>query len=907
MAKSKVSEPTDKLLPKLSLFFFDRRWLTLVLWVALLTFGIFSYTSFLKREGFPSINIPIVVIGGTTAQDAQAIDQTIAKPLSDIALKQDQVSTVTTTSQDNFLRAMVQYEESADPDTARQNLEKAVREAGIVPQGANISFSAPYFGATGGSSEKIDATVSLYDPSGEASLQELTAKAEQAVTYLNKQQASQVERYFVQNPYTEIANPATGQKQTVQQSFDRFATQDDNRPQFYNSIIIGVSSVNDADVIKLDDEIHHALENLQQQPAFSSYETAISASFAPSIEESISELQRVLLEGLIAVLIVGSIVIAVRASLITVISMLTVIAMTLGLLFAIGYTLNVITLFALILGLSLIVDDTIIMIEAIDAARRKHRKARAVIKEASQKVSRAMVAATFTACFSFAPLLFVTGVLGSFIRAIPLTIISSLLISLLVALVFIPLFARFILLGKKQLGKEGHVVELASGVEHKIAEFIGKPMIWSKGSRRKQFSVGFGALFISLAFIGAALFLFTKVTFNIFPSSKDSNTIAVAINYPADTTIAEAEAVSDRINDTVSSVLGENLENASYYGVADNRTATLNIDLIPYGKRDVTAPELAEQLNSQLSTITEASANAYQIDVGPPASAFTVNIAAENRDAAITVANDLVNFMEQVTLTRPSGEVARFTDVTVGNLDVFSRNDGEAVITVNAEFDGTDTTTLTTLAQTAINEEFDAANLQSYGLSDDAISYSLGQESENQDSFASLALAFPIVLVAIYILLAVQFRSLLQPLLIFMALPFSLFGVALGLYVTNNAISFFALLGFFALIGLSIKNTILLTDYGNQARRSGLGPIDAAVAAIAERFRPLIATSLTAIVSLIPLAITSPFWEGLAFTLIFGLASSTLLVILVFPYYYLAGEYLRRVGSSLYSKVRQNS
>lgn len=186
MPKSKVTEPTDKLLPKLSLFFFDRRWLTLVIWIAVLTFGIFSYTTFLKREGFPSINIPIVVIGGTTAQNAQAIDQNIAKPLSNIALDQDNVSMVTTTSQDNFLRAMVQYEESADPTAARQKLEKAVREAGIVPEGANITFSAPYFGATGGSTEKIDATVSLYDPSGNASLQELTAKAEQAVTFLDR-------------------------------------------------------------------------------------------------------------------------------------------------------------------------------------------------------------------------------------------------------------------------------------------------------------------------------------------------------------------------------------------------------------------------------------------------------------------------------------------------------------------------------------------------------------------------------------------------------------------------------------------------------------------------------------------------------------------------------------------------
>ena len=137
-----------------------------------------------------------------------------------------------------------------------------------------------------------------------------------------------------------------------------------------------------------------------------------------------------------------------------------------------------------------------------------------------------------------------------------------------------------------------------------------------------------------------------------------------------------------------------------------------------------------------------------------------------------------------------------------------------------------------------------------------------------------------------------------------MAVPFSLFGVAFGLFITDNPISFFALLGFFALIGLSIKNSILLTDYANQARRSGMGAIDAAVAAIGERFRPLVATSLTAIVSLIPLALSSPFWEGLAFTLIFGLASSTILVILVFPYYYLAGEYLRMQSRKLVRKLR---
>ena len=151
------------------------------------------------------------------------------------------------------------------------------------------------------------------------------------------------------------------------------------------------------------------------------------------------------------------------------------------------------------------------------------------------------------------------------------------------------------------------------------------------------------------------------------------------------------------------------------------------------------------------------------------------------------------------------------------------------------------------------------------------------------------------MLLVIYLVLSVQFRSLLQPLLIFMAIPFSLFGITLGLWLTDNAFSFFAMLGFFALIGLSIKNTILLTDYANQSRRAGMNPVEAAHEALAERFRPLVATSLTAIVSIIPLALTSPFWQGLAVVLMFGLLSCTLMVVTVFPYYYLAGEFLRGV------------
>ena len=249
--------------------------------------------------------------------------------------------------------------------------------------------------------------------------------------------------------------------------------------------------------------------------------------------------------------------------------------------------------------------------------------------------------------------------------------------------------------------------------------------------------------------------------------------------------------------------------------------------------------------------------------------------------------------MSSAELKRTSGKLARFTNVTVSSSNQFIRTNGRPIITVTAGFDGNDTTTLVNLGQSAVNKVFTSAKLKQYGLSGKAMSYDLGEESQNQNSFKTLVLAFPVLLVVMFVLLAFQFGSFIQPLLIFMAIPFSIFGIMLGLDLTHNAISFFALLGFFALVGLSIKNTILLTDFANQARRSGLSVVDSAVAALEERFRPLFATSMTAVFSLIPLALFSPFWQGLAVVLIFGLLSSTFLVVTIFPYYYLGAEYLR--------------
>ncbi len=888
-----AAQPNDKLLPRLTSFFFRRPRLTAAIWIVLLGFGILSYTTLLRREGFPSITVPIAIIDGTYASDTpEELDSLVTQPIARAAQQQPDVSSVTSQSAGTFYNVVVQYKDGVDAKAATARLKAKIGQLKALPAAASVKYDVPYFGVTGGDTQQIDIAISFYDQHNRASTTELLAKANQAVAALNAQHVTGVRSFSVKNPYADIMTPG-GTKTTAQQTFDRISFLAGRNYVDARSVLITVQADTGSDVIKLDANVRKALDKLAGDHQLQGYGTRISASYAPSIKDNISELQRVLLEGLVIVLLVGSLVIAVRASLITVLSMVTVIALTLGLLYAIGYTLNVITLFALILGLSLIVDDTTIMVEAIDAARRNSADRAAIVQRATRKVSRAMVAATTTAALSFAPFLFVGGVLGSFIRAIPITIISSLIISLLVALIFIPFFARFTLLTRKQLSGRKHN-EVAARLEARIAASIARPMLWARHSRKRLTGVGLLALIIGLGFIVAGGFLAGKVVFNIFPAAKDTNQLIVSLNYPAGTTIDEAQAVAAKADQLTASVLKDNLVQSSYYGLANAQSASAQLEIISYTKRAATAPQLVADLQKAFdSKFTGAKAIVGQVDLGPPSAAFTVQLKANNRPAALKAANDVAAFLRTKQLIRASGKTAHFTHVTPPNPQIFTGTNGQSNVDVTASFDGTDTTTLVNLAQTAVNQEFTGAKLSSYGLQAGDLSFDIGQESQNQDSFKTLALAFPVLLLIMYLVLVLEFRSFLQPLLIFMAIPFSIFGVMFGLFITNNPISFFAMLGFFALIGLSIKNTILLTDFANQSRRAGANPVDAAVAALEERFRPLFATSLIAVLSLVPLAITSPFWQGLAVVLIFGLLSSTLLVLTVFPYYYLGAEFLR--------------
>jgi multidrug efflux pump subunit AcrB len=173
--------------------------------------------------------------------------------------------------------------------------------------------------------------------------------------------------------------------------------------------------------------------------------------------------------------------------------------------------------------------------------------------------------------------------------------------------------------------------------------------------------------------------------------------------------------------------------------------------------------------------------------------------------------------------------------------------------------------------------------------------YFHGQQEEVTESFLSLAKAAVVAVFLIYIILVVRFGSLLQPLLILLAIPMALVGASWGLALTGNPLSFMSFLGMISLTGIAVNDSIVLLDTINRKRRqAGLLLGDAIAEGALTRLRAVLLTSVTTIGGLLPLALGGgAFWAPFAFAMIFGLGASTVLTLVVQPAAYATLERLR--------------
>jgi len=242
--------------------------------------------------------------------------------------------------------------------------------------------------------------------------------------------------------------------------------------------------------------------------------------------------------------------------------------------------------------------------------------------------------------------------------------------------------------------------------------------------------------------------------------------------------------------------------------------------------------------------------------------------------------------IENISITTPQGKIIKLGEIT--KLKSFysppniERENKVRVVTVSSALSGSDLGTV----KASLEEEIAKMDIPN------SVSIEFGGSVEDmQESFGSLIMLILLSLVLVYIVMASQFESLTEPFIIMFSIPFALTGVLITLYIFNSTINIISLIGIVMLIGIVVKNGIVLVDYTNLLADKGYSLKQAVIAAGRSRLRPVLMTSLTTILAMIPMIASSTgsgseMWKPMGIAIFGGLTFSTLVTLLLIPTIY---------------------
>ncbi len=648
---------------------------------------------------------------------------------------------------------------------------------------------------------------------------------------------------------------------------------------------------------------------------------------------------------------------------------------------ALGVTITMISLFGLIIVLGLVVDDAIVIGENIDAEREHGYTGIVAANRGAHGVMAPVTVGVLTSVAAFAPLLVSGGTFGDITRAIPLVVISVLLISMLESFCILP--AHLSHGGPWSRG-------LIATIQARVAAFVAfvRDNLVTPGvvfAARWRYVTLAGALAFFIVCIG--LLQNGQVRFIFFPVIEGNN-ISASVTMPegtpferTDAAVRRLTAAATEVADAVRGDTGEELfvsvtatsGGMNSAGVGPGTRAGFSsaenvgqvcIELTPFGKRRMPAVEIERRWRLAVGSIEGAERVAFNSSVARFGQDVEFELAHENEDALILAAEAMkkqlarlngVNQIEDsfdlgkrqlVFELTPAGRAAglRPADVAVqvrqgffgeevqriqrgreeirvyvrypestrarleslndfrvrlpggGNAPLLTvarveesrayssieRINGRRVVTVSANVDEA-VSTPGIANQTVISQVLPELEKEYPGLR----WVQGGAAREQNEDLAEISSAFIIVLLVIYAMVATQLHSYLQPLAILISIPLGVAGAILGHLVLGYPLSFISIFGIVALAGVAVNASVVLVDLYNRRREEGMEPVEAAAAAAARRFRPIVLTTLTTALGLAPLLFeTSPqaqFLIPMGVSLGFGILISGFMVIFVTP------------------------
>ncbi|MDP3394729.1 efflux RND transporter permease subunit [Sediminibacterium sp.] len=764
----------------------------------------------------------------------------------------------------------------------------------------------------------------------------------------------------------------------------------------YPAVTLAIAKKRGADAMKLSENVLSKIEHLKKDLIPSDLQVTATRNYGESASHKVSELLFHLFISIVVVTLFVMLAMGWRGGLVVFLSVPVTFALTLFSYYAMDYTLNRITLFALVFITGIVVDDSIIIAENMHRhfKMRKLPPLQAAIY-AINEVGNPTILATFTVVAAVLPMAFVSGLMGPYMSPMPIGASIAMLLSLIVALTLTP-YLGYIFLREKEK-KDGtkdnhsHTSLEASGI-YKIYKSFIHPML---EVRWKRWAFISGTVVVLLA--SMVLFYTKSVAVKMLPFD-NKNEFQVVIDMPEGTTLEKTNTVAGEIAAYIAKQpMVKNYQ--GYIGTAGpisfnglvrhydlrrgDNVADIQVNLVDKTERSIQSHDIAKQMRAPIQKIAakyHANVKLVEVPPGPPVLStlvaeiygpnyqeqfkiaaqieklfrsttdvvdadwmveddqyeykFTVDkekamrygvataqvnaivsggisgmpvgvISSPNSYNQVPIKLQLkeedksgVNEVLALTVTGMQGNVVPLRDIVNVNRQlkeksIFRKNQKE-VVYVMADMAGGLESPFYAISR--MSDSIPQLKIPAgYTLKEEYTqqpetqdNYSLKWDGEWQityEVFRDLGIAFAAVILIIYMLIVGWFQNFTVPLVMLAAIPLSLVGIILGHWLMDAYFTATSMIGFIALAGVMVRNSILLIDFINIRLEEGIPLKQAIIEAGAVRTTPILLTAGAVVLGAV-IILFDPIFQGLAISLMGGTITSTFLTLLVVPLLY---------------------
>ncbi|MEL7053451.1 MAG: efflux RND transporter permease subunit, partial [Cyanobacteria bacterium J06588_5] len=772
--------------------------------------------------------------------------------------------------------------------------------------------------------------------------------------------------------------------------------------EFSPTINLEVIKVAGTDTIQVIEDVLTDMELASQEPNIWPFGMTyrVLTNDANTIRNDLKNLGSNVLQASVLVFAILFIALTWREALIAGLAIPMTFAGVLFILWMLGYTLNTMVTVGMILALGLLVDVFILMLEGLHEGIFVQGLSwpKAAIKTVQTYASPAFTG-QLTTILAMAPLMAISGTLGKFIRLIPISAITCLIMSYGLALLAVVPLSKFLL--GNQGGKESKtaVDRLTERVSEQFSRWSLRVTLPNRHVAR-MWTAGAIALFV------CAVILFSQLPSSLFAVA-DDNKLSLNVELPPTATLETSQKVADRIGDVVRNYSDSNGEKVfesvvKLVGQRSNLVASSEIKprnadyfmgisavFVDRNQRDKDSFEYAYDLKVELENNIIRDYPGAVLNTGFPISGggadpIQIEVFGDNLDTlreissqvqqalreipgTMNVRDDLGNLRRDFKLV-PKREALDFygisqddlglqgrylmTDNDVGDFPIgsgeedlqirlstrwpsrqgsiggpsrldefttmrFITQSGEALpsgalleqvpgaVPLSITHRNTQRS-VTILAKVIPGKDFYDAEIldeltpklaaMQYEPNDEGnpnrwpqgYFYRFGGDADtSSETFSSAGQMLVVAIFLVFAVLVLQFGSYTQPVIIILTIPFALIGTLFGFFALGLSFSFPAMIGVIALVGIVVNDAIVMVETMNERRKEGMDVRHAAAAGASDRLRPILTTSITTIIGLIPLALSDAQWFPLCMAIIFGLFSATLIALLVVPGLYL--------------------